>query len=232
MMSKPSSLSRSSITIALAAFALLFSACSKNESKSDSKTTTAAPAAATSGEVDFSTDEKKVSYGIGFNIGRDMSAQKGLTIDQAALKAGLMDALNHADPQIDEEAIRGAFMAVQEKVAAVMAAEAEKNLAAGNEFLEANKQRPEVHVTDSGLQYEVLKSGSGPKPTKENTVKVHYHGTLIDGAVFDSSVNRGEPAEFVVGQVIPGWVEALQLMSVGDKWKLYVPANLAMPHQP
>lgn len=227
MMTKPSPLSRFGITIAFASLALFFTACSKNESASDAKTTSASSSATNSGSADFSTDEKKVSYGIGFNIGRDMAAQKGLSIDQNALKAGLMDALNQAEPQISEEEIRGAFMAVQEKVAAVMAVEAEKNLAAGQAFLEANKERPEVTVTASGLQYEVIKSGSGPKATKENTVKVHYHGTLIDGAVFDSSVNRGEPIEFPVTGVIPGWTEALQLMSAGDKWKLYVPANLA-----
>ncbi|HOI50472.1 MAG TPA: FKBP-type peptidyl-prolyl cis-trans isomerase [Prolixibacteraceae bacterium] len=101
------------------------------------------------------------------------------------------------------------------------------NLEAGNAYLEKNKSREGVVTTDSGLQYEVIKEGTGPKPTENDVVKVHYHGTLIDGTVFDSSVDRGEPAEFQVNRVIPGWVEALQLMPVGSKWKVYIPANLA-----
>ncbi len=226
MMTKPSSLFSFSISLTFASLVLLLSGCGKKDAAGDAKSTSVAASSAGSGEVDFSTDEKKVSYGIGFNIGRDMAAQKGLTIDQAALAAGLVDALNQAEPQITEEDLRAAFMAVQQKVAEVMAKEGEANLAKGNAFLEANKARAGVVVTKTGLQYEVISSGDGPKPSKENTVKVHYHGTLIDGAVFDSSVQRGEPAEFPVGAVIPGWTEALQLMSVGDKWKLYVPAKL------
>lgn len=97
----------------------------------------------------------------------------------------------------------------------------------GEAFLKENKTRPGVITTASGLQYEILKEGTGPKPTKNQTVKVHYEGTLIDGTVFDSSYQRGEPIEFGVTQVIPGWVEGLQLMSVGSKWKLYIPSELA-----
>jgi FKBP-type peptidyl-prolyl cis-trans isomerase len=104
---------------------------------------------------------------------------------------------------------------------------AQENLEKGNEFLEENKSRPGVITTESGLQYEVLTEGTGPKPTQEDQVRVHYHGTLIDGTVFDSSVERGEPAVFGVGQVIPGWTEALLLMPVGSKWKIYLPASIA-----
>ncbi len=103
----------------------------------------------------------------------------------------------------------------------------QKNLEAGNAYLEKNKAREGVKTTASGLQYEILKEGTGPKPVAEDMVKVHYHGTTIDGKVFDSSVDRGEPAQFPVGGVIPGWVEALQMMPVGSKWKIYLPANLA-----
>jgi len=102
-----------------------------------------------------------------------------------------------------------------------------KEAAAGEQFLADNADRDEVKVTDSGLQYEVLASGDGETPSASSTVKVHYHGTLIDGTVFDSSVNRGEPIEFPVNGVIAGWTEALQLMKTGDKWKLYIPHNLA-----
>lgn len=103
---------------------------------------------------------------------------------------------------------------------------AQKNLEEGNAFLEKNKARAGVITTASGLQYEIITEGNGPKPTEADVVKVHYHGTLMDGKVFDSSVDRGEPVEFPVGQVIQGWVEALQLMPVGSKWKIYIPGSL------
>jgi len=109
--------------------------------------------------------------------------------------------------------------------------EAQKNLEEGNAFLEQNKAREGVTTTESGLQYEVITAGTGEKPTAENQVRVHYHGTLIDGKVFDSSVDRGEPAVFGVNQVIPGWTEALMLMPVGSKWKVYLPSNLAYGEQ-
>src|SRR5438874_7723429 len=106
-------------------------------------------------------------------------------------------------------------------------ADAEKNQKAGDAFLAENARKEGVKTTASGLQYKVLKSGSGASPKKTDSVKVHYHGTLIDGKVFDSSVQRGEPVTFQVGGVIPGWVEALQLMPVGSKWKLFIPSKLA-----
>ncbi len=101
------------------------------------------------------------------------------------------------------------------------------NLKAGEDFLAANKQRPEVHTTDSGLQYEVLKEGDGPKPKATDKVKCHYHGTLTDGTIFDSSVQRGQPATFPLNMVIKGWTEALQLMPVGSKYRLFLHPSLA-----
>jgi FKBP-type peptidyl-prolyl cis-trans isomerase len=109
--------------------------------------------------------------------------------------------------------------------------EGEKNKGAGKKFLEDNGKRAGVTTTASGLQYEVIKAGTGPKPTAENTVKVHYHGTTIDNKVFDSSVDRGEPVTFGLGQVIKGWTEALQLMPVGSKWKIYIPSELGYGEQ-
>jgi FKBP-type peptidyl-prolyl cis-trans isomerase len=103
---------------------------------------------------------------------------------------------------------------------------AQSNLEEGNGFLEKNKSNPGVKVTPSGLQYEIIKTGTGPLPNDSSMVKVHYHGTLVSGKVFDSSVDRGEPAEFPVNGVIPGWTEALKMMPVGSKWKIYLPANL------
>lgn len=228
--STPLTVSRIATTIALASSAVWFTACSPKES---ADTAAVSSASAASADAVLSSDEQKVSYAIGYNIGRDMASQPGLAIDQGALSSGLIDALNQTEPQLTEEQIQAAFVAVQQKMMARMAEEGEANLKVGQAFLEENKQRPEVSVTDSGLQYEVIESGAGgPKPKAEDTVRVHYHGTLIDGSVFDSSVQRGEPVEFPLFQVIPGWTEALQMMSVGDKWKLYVPANLGYGASP
>ena len=141
--------------------------------------------------------------------------------------AGLRDGISGAKPRLAEADIQAAFTTVQQKASALAAAAGEKQLAAGREFLVQNKARAGVTETTSGLQYEVLVKGNGPKPKADDTVKVHYHGTLVDGTVFDSSVQRGQPAEFAVNGVIRGWTEALQLMPVGAKWKLTIPSNLA-----
>jgi FKBP-type peptidyl-prolyl cis-trans isomerase FklB len=116
---------------------------------------------------------------------------------------------------------------IQKFFGEIQKAEGEKNQKAGEDFLAANKNKPGVVTLPDGLQYEIIKAGTGPKPKAEDEVKCHYHGTTIDGKVFDSSVERGEPANFPVNRVIPGWTEALQLMPVGSKWKLYIPAALA-----
>ena len=129
------------------------------------------------------------------------------------------------DPMAANEIVRKFFTKANE-------AAGQEALEEGNAFLEENKTREGVITTESGLQYEVLKQGDGPIPTAESTVKVHYHGTLIDGTVFDSSVEGGEPAQFGVTQVIPGWTEALQLMPVGSKYKLYIPQDLAYGANP
>ena len=183
-----------------------------------------APAGAT---VAIQSDDQKVSYGIGHNMGSSIARDSSLKIDQAALMAGISDGIAKAKPRVPDAEIEAAFTTLRQKIVAAQAAAGEKQLAIGKEYLEKNKAKPGVKVTASGLQYEVLKSGSGPKPKTTDTVKVHYHGTLIDGTVFDSSVQRNEPIEFPVTGVIQGWVEALQLMSVGDKWKLTIPADIA-----
>ena len=196
---------------------LPFAGCAKKSAQAET---------AQSGAVIQSNDQK-VSYGIGHNIGSSLERDKTVTVDQAALIAGITDGLTKAKTRVPDAEIEAAFNAVREKAMTAMAAEGGKQLAAGKAYLEKNKTKPGVKVTASGLQYAVLKSGSGPKPTATNTVKVHYHGTLIDGTVFDSSVQRGEPIEFPVTGVIQGWVEALQLMSVGDKWRLTIPSEIA-----
>lgn len=171
--------------------------------------------------------EQKVSYGVGYNMGASLAREGALAVDTAALMAGITDGLVKAKTRVPEAELEAAFTTLQQKLAAAATVAAEKQLAAGNEYLAKNKARPGVTVTASGLQYEVLAKGTGPKPTTSNTVKVHYHGTLTDGTVFDSSVERKEPIEFAVTGVITGWTEALQLMSVGDKWRLTLPSAIA-----
>ena len=167
---------------------------------------------------------EKVSYALGLSLGNNLlsSGIKSLNIEKLA--KGIQDVLEQKSPEISyEEAqnvINEFFMQLQEK-------SSEKTISEGRAFLEANGKRTEVSTLKSGLQYEILKEGNGSQPKASDKVKVHYHGTLIDGSVFDSSVRRGEPATFGVTQVIAGWVEALQLMPVGSKWKLYIPSNLA-----
>lgn len=186
--------------------------------------TTAAGAAASPAIV--STDQK-VSYGIGYKMGLGLARDGVVAVDQAALNAGLTDGLTQAKTRVPEADLDAAFQSLQQKIAAAQAAAGEKQLAAGREYLAKNKARPGVKETASGLQYEVLAKGKGgPKPTKANTIVAHYHGTLTDGTVFDSSVQRGQPLEIPLGQLIPGWIEALQMMSVGDKWKLTIPPAL------
>jgi FKBP-type peptidyl-prolyl cis-trans isomerase FklB len=205
----------SSVYLLLGLAALSLTGCGKQPATNQAAANPAAPAIA--------SVDQKVSYGIGYNMGASLARDGALTVDQAALVAGISDGLAKTKTRVPETELEAAFTSLQQKMAAAATAAAEKQLAAGNEYLAKNKARPGVTVTASGLQYEVLASGTGPKPTASNTVKVHYHGTLTDGTVFDSSVERKEPVEFAVTGVIEGWVEALQLMSVGDKWKLTIP---------
>lgn len=174
----------------------------------------------------LTTLDQKVSYGIGYQMAGGLP-RGGFTVDQAALAAGIADGIAGGKTRIPESELSAAFQEFQQKLMAARAAEAEKQLAAGKAYLEKNKAKPGVKVTASGLQYEVLKSGNGgPKPGPTSQVKVHYHGTLTDGHVFDSSVQRNEPLEIGLDSVIKGWTEGLQLMSVGDKWKFTVPPDI------
>ncbi|MBW8780691.1 MAG: FKBP-type peptidyl-prolyl cis-trans isomerase [Verrucomicrobia bacterium] len=179
-----------------------------------------------SSEYSLDTVDQRVSYGIAMNMGANITRQGGIEIDLAAFVVGLQDGLSGAKPRVSESELRAAFETAQERVEAIAAAGAAKQAEAGNKFLADNKARSGVITTASGLQYEVLREGNGPKPAPEQSVEVHYHGTLIDGTVFDSSVQRSETVSFPVTGVIAGWVEALQLMAVGSKWKLFIPAEL------
>lgn len=170
----------------------------------------------------------QASYGVGLNIGRQLSREE-VDMNADAIAAGIKDALANAEPRIGEDVIKAAFDKIREEQTMKQEALNDAAAQAGQDFLAENAKRKDVTVIESGLQYEVLVAAADgqPMPEASDTVRVHYHGTLIDGTVFDSSVERGEPAQFPVTGVIRGWVEALQMMKVGDKWKLFIPAELA-----
>ncbi len=181
------------------------------------------------GDTKLTNKNDSVSYALGVLIGENNKQQmKGAPgvdqLDKEILIAAFQKAFKGDSVQIKADKANGIIQAFFAEVAA---AEGSKNIKAGEEFLAANSSKAGVVTLPSGLQYEIIKAGTGPKPTAEDEVKCHYHGTTIDGKVFDSSVDRGEPAVFPVNRVIPGWTEALQLMPVGSKWKLFIPAALA-----
>jgi len=180
--------------------------------------------------VELKTKKDKVSYAVGVNVGKGMQ-QQSMEIDPDIFAKGLKDAMTGAKTAMPDEEMRQIMTALQkemkEKQAAKMNAAAEKNKKEGETFLAANKKKEGVKTLSSGLQYKVIKEGTGQKPKSTDTVTTNYRGTLIDGTEFDSSYRRGQPAEFPVSGVIPGWTEALQLMKVGSKWQLFVPSNLA-----
>jgi len=172
-----------------------------------------------------------LSYSLGVLLASNLQQQGFDELDEASLTAAIKDVMAGKEVKISPQQANGIVQQyMQKKQAAQMDAQkavGAENKAAGEAFLKENAQREEVTELPSGLQYEVLQEGSGEKPTKDSKVTVHYHGTLIDGSVFDSSVERGQPASFGVTQVIAGWTEALQLMPEGAKWKLYIPSDLA-----
>ena len=178
-------------------------------------------------QLDLSTDETRVSYGIGRQLGDQIRDNPPPGVSLEAVIAGLSDAFQGLESRVDGAALSASFKVIRELMQAEAQAKAEAAAGAGREYLVENAKRDGVTVLPSGLQYEVLVAGEGAKPSAEDTVRTHYHGTLIDGTVFDSSYDRGQPAEFPVGGVIAGWVEALQLMNAGSKWRLRVPSELA-----
>jgi len=183
--------------------------------------------------VSLDSDEQIASYGIGYGFAANLKQQTaGIELSAEALMQGVSDAMASMDMAVTEEAIQTAISALQAKQMAGQAAEAEAMSsvarAEGEAFLAENGQRDGVMTTESGLQYEVIEaSDSDMRPTAENTVRVHYHGTLVNGSVFDSSVERGEPVEFPLDQVIAGWTEGVQLMAKGEKYRFFIPAALA-----
>lgn len=182
-------------------------------------------------QVELTTDEQKVSYGFGLQFGDQLKRNGFDGLELEAVMAGIQHWYRHGESVLSDEEINPSYQVIQERQQAKAAELGEKQQQLADQFMAANAARDEVTTTDSGLQYEVLESGDGATPSATSTVVTHYHGTLLDGTVFDSSVERGEPAEFGVNQVISGWTEALQLMSVGDKWRIACPPHLAYGDQ-
>jgi len=183
--------------------------------------------AAETAAAELTNDMQKASYSIGYSMAANVRREFGEDIDLAAFRAGIADQLGGADSQITEEAANAALQALVQARQAAQQAKASENVGRGSEFLAENGARDGVVTLPSGLQYEVLTDADGPKPAATDQVTTHYKGTLIDGTVFDSSYDRGQPATFPLNGVISGWTEALQLMSVGAKWRLFIPPQLA-----
>ena len=171
---------------------------------------------------------EKVSYALGLSLGNNLLGSGIPSLDYSKIAKGIEDVMEGKSTDMSMQEAQATITAFFEGIQAKMS---EKTIEAGKAFLEQNAKRSEVITLESGLQYEILVSGNGAVPKATDTVEVHYHGSLIDGNVFDSSVQRGEPATFGVTQVIPGWVEALQLMPVGSKWRLVIPSELAYGSQ-
>ena len=179
--------------------------------------------------------KQKASYSYGYSLGRNLKAQK-VELDAELIARGIADALGGGAAALNDAEIQSCLQEFSKQLQARQAGMAGKaatgNKVEGEKFLAENKDKPGVTTLPSGLQYRVVKQGTGPKPTATDTVTVHYEGKLIDGTIFDSSLKRGEPASFPVNRVIPGWTEALQLMPVGSTWQLFIPSNLAYGEHP
>jgi len=191
---------------------------------------TGAATAKTPAPLTLKTQKEKASYAIGMNIGKNLK-RDSVEIDTAVLSRALRDALAGNKLLLTDEEAKAALTALQTEVRAKEEAKAKaaglENKKVGEAFLATNKTKEGVVTLPSGLQYKIIKEGTGPKPTAEDTVLCHYRGTLVDNTEFDSSYKRGEPLKIPVGGVIKGWTEAIQLMPVGSKWQLYIPSGLA-----
>ncbi len=203
------------ISCGLVLFVIASVSAQKNKKKADEK-------------LSLKTKLDTLSYGMGSSVAQNIKNQGVDSVNIPAFSQGITDVFKKRNllisPEVANKFIGEYFKGIQSK-------KLEANNMAGQKFLEENKTKPGVVVLPSGLQYIVIKEGTGPKPTLTDKVTTHYHGTLTDGTVFDSSVERGEPATFPVNGVIKGWTEALQLMSVGSKWKLFVPPSLGYGEQ-
>jgi len=200
------------VLILASIFAMSFFSCNNTAEKSKN-------------DVKFETEADTIAYALGNSMGNSL-IQQFPDIDPEIIAQALVDVYNETESNLFEspKESNAAIRTYLQKASAKKGAE---NLKKSQEFLKENANREEVKMTESGLQYEVIEEGNGAKPTAEDRVRVHYHGTTIDGEVFDSSVDRGEPAEFPLNGVIKGWTEGIQLMTVGSKYKFYIPSELA-----
>lgn len=210
------------ISLILTALLLILSGCNNsNDAQAD---------------INLDSHDKRISYLLGMDSGKNIQST-GIDVDREAFQQGLNDGLSNVEPKLTEAEIAEAIQVFQAQVIAnreemqkveqqAFELLAKKNLEEGAVFLKENAQKEGIVTTETGLQYKVLTAGSGPMPTLESVVEVHYAGRLLDNTEFDSSIKRGEPVQFGVTQVIPGWTEALQLMSEGAKWELYIPSGL------
>ena len=182
----------------------------------------------------LATEKDRISYVLGMDIGKTLKSMSD-DIDAAVLKRAIDDTLAGKPPLLDEQEVAATMQAFAQKMQTKQQAEqkaaVDRNTAAGDAFLAQNGKKRGVVTTASGLQYQVVTTGKGARPNAENTVKVHYTGTLLDGTKFDSSIDRGEPAQFPLGAVIPGWTEGLQLMPAGSKYRFWIPARLGYGDQ-
>ena len=177
-------------------------------------------------ETEISTDKQKLSYALGIYFSQGI-AQQDVELDAPAFLQAIEDALLGSDLKLSPGEIQQVLDQYQRQLTAERAAAADSNQAAGEKFLRENGEKKDIVKLPSGLQYRVIRAGSGPSPAPDSSVKVHYQGTLINGTVFDSSYERGEPVVLTLNRVIKGWQEALPLMTVGSKWQIYVPSELA-----
>lgn len=227
------------LALAVASLAALTAACNKPADKAaDAAKADTAAEAGKAGDAKaipgLATEKEQVSYMIGMDMARSLEPVKD-EIDLDTLNKALKSSLAGEKLLLDEKQageIRESFaQQVQAKRIAKMMADAKKNLADGQKFLAENAKKPGVVTTASGLQYQVLTEGKGAKPTVTDAVSAHYKGALLDGKTFDSSYDRGEPATFVLGQLVPGWQEGIALMPVGSKYRFWIPSNLAYGEQ-
>jgi len=177
-------------------------------------------------KIELQTTKQKFSYAIGFQIGNGLKRDNA-DVDIDIIKKGIMDVLSGSETMISMEEMQAAVMETQKSQLAARQAEGDKAKKAGEDFLAANKSKEGIVTLESGIQYKVIKEGTGPKPIASDSVVAHYKGTLIDGTEFDSSYKRGQPATFGLGQVIKGWQEILPLMATGSKWQVFIPSSLA-----
>ncbi|MFC3549621.1 FKBP-type peptidyl-prolyl cis-trans isomerase [Lysobacter cavernae] len=233
-MSMKPRLRHTALALTVASLAVLAAACNKPADKADATTAeTAKDAAKTDGAKaipGLATEKEQVSYMIGMDMARSLEQVKD-EIDLDTLHKALKSSLAGEKPLLDEKQageIREAFaQKVQAQQIAKMMADAKKNLEEGQKFLAENGKKPGVVTTASGLQYQVLTEGKGAKPKVTDAVSAHYKGALLDGKTFDSSYDRGQPATFVLNQLVPGWQEGIALMPAGSKYRFWIPANLA-----